>query len=185
MTGPRRRGFTLLETLLALVLVALLASAATAWIGTAMASGKREAEEARWIAAAEAALRRFGDDLRTFDARSDRRGNREPRIVAEQDRCRIRTRAVLRDGEAVHSAEWVAWDIDGDGFLSRSVGDREERLLGLHSFTVHIEPAEPAADDRSHRSLPTLVRVTLEGDGPTVTRAWRLAAGEANTGAPR
>lgn len=185
MTGPRSRGLTLLEMLLALVLVALLASAAAAWIGTAMASGKRQADEARWAAAAEAALRRLGDDLRTFDARADRRGQSEPRIMAGQDRCRIRTRAVLRDGEEVHAAEWVAWNIDGDGFLSRSVGDREERLLAVHSFTVHVDRPEPASEGRSHRRLPPLLRVTLEGDGPTVTRAWRLAPGEAETGAPR
>ena len=62
-----RRGLTMVETLLALSLLAVVMVAVISWIGVTARTGALAAEPARWRAAADAILSLVADDVTTGD----------------------------------------------------------------------------------------------------------------------
>jgi|GEM_PF-4844555 len=134
----RRLGMTLLETLLALVLLAACAAGLLSLASGAAASGARAAQLANRAAAADAVLRAIGDDLLAWDRRLDPPGDPRPRVRLTQRGAAHSLRITLRapDGRLVHHL----YEIDDRRSLRRRLVDPQSPS---NSDAIHGDERPP------------------------------------------
>lgn len=104
-----RRGMTILEVLLSLVLLGALASMLTSWLVTISRASAEHGSRMQWRSAARGALDLIEDDLTTGDFEIGAQGHlAQPQVVVvEPSRLRIRTRSTWTHspqapGPAIH-----------------------------------------------------------------------------------
>jgi len=159
-----RRGMTLLEVLLAAVLLALLLGALVPWVRLAGASAMARGDRAAWEAGARSLLRQIGQWVDAGDfVESAKLGARVARLDDGTIRLRTRTNLGSCRGPVEitirHDAEAgiVRAEFRQDGAL------REERVLlhGVRSWDAKIETAN------------RLLSIGIEGDGALLARGFR------------
>lgn len=165
-----RRGLTLIEMLLALVLVAGLAAACAGWVATA-ADAIAQADQATCRAELQDALSVIRTDLQAVARNPE---DPSERVVWRGDRLAIRCQV-----PGVGSA-WVAYQRLQDGTLLRTVDARtalagrlDRSVIVLHAverFTADVAQVQPRArlgsvtieiDSRCERSGTIAVAQTL------------------------
>jgi len=154
------RGMTLIETLAALALLAMLTVVAANWLGLIGAVRASTVDQTRWRIAAEHALAAIADDVAGGDFALEQR-QPEPHVTYEAATLTITTR------EPQIGATRTQWKLNGTR-LQRSQADRSEMeprdvLTKVESWNVEIDKRQSAA-------LVTIIAV----DGRIVERRIRL-----------
>ena len=154
-----RRGLTILETLLALALLAGLTTAAVSWTVDTQRLAQRVGKDARWEATTLAIADRMCDDLVAFDAAD----GVPPSVDISDDALSIAT----RDQGPVE----VTYTLDPDGRLVRATEASEPRVLltgvaGLAMTAVLLDDSDPDS-----RVVGVIVSIQST-DGATAT--WTL-----------
>lgn len=105
MSGLRSRGLTLVEMLLALVLLGAVTAAAASWTALAARTSVQHAAPNAWSSAAEATLRLIHDDIACGDLAPDDKDDRHPapHVTLVDGVLTIRTRSAEDKGAAVHA----------------------------------------------------------------------------------
>ncbi|MEM1185653.1 MAG: hypothetical protein AAGI53_11730 [Planctomycetota bacterium] len=141
-----RRGLTILETLLALALLAGLSAAAVSWTVGLQRSGHALATMTRWESAAQAALDCLHDDLLSFD-RID--GAPPPLTIGSGE-----VSFNARDGGPAA----MMYRLSTDGQLFRRRGSDDPRLLVAD---VAEFSAKPISIDETINAPPYALLVTI------------------------
>ena len=112
-----RRGLSMLEVLVSLVLLSALALAATGWSHGAVGLAQDTSERSAWNASASAALRLITDDLHGLDA-SD-----QPRIEITESTLTVRTR------RPALGPVTVRYEVDGTALHATVDGGAQHHML--------------------------------------------------------
>ena len=161
-----RSALTLIETVVALVLLATMTIVVTSWTTSTQALARATATNANWRAAAHATLQRISDDL---VSRSPAPGSRRRVVEVAERELRIET----RDGGG--GVATYNWELDA-GLLTRSFGRGSESaanrpLVGeLADVRVTLDDED---DDDGVGGQVLTVTIVGEGDG-VVARSWCL-----------
>ncbi len=127
-----RLGLTMVELLISLALLSLITAAGVGWLQTTTARGVIEADDVRWLAAAERTLQRIAESIVVGDVDPD---DRKSRIQVTDGALRIVSREP-NAGRVTHSFAVETWSHQ----LSRATDHNAARpLLGdVASWTLAV-----------------------------------------------
>lgn len=166
-----RRGMTILELLLALVLLSGLTIACVSWTTGSARALHQQGGDARWRAGAENALQLIDDALRTEPLPGDRR--ERWRIATTPDALQIRTRAVAGAGTGEVTACGMMRIRLHDEKLQLVYLDTDERPIAarpLLGATKSILSDTTPTEDNDYE-LTVRLRSTRGG---VLERSWRI-----------
>jgi prepilin-type N-terminal cleavage/methylation domain-containing protein len=164
-----RSAFTLLETLLALALLAMLAAAAVSWTTSSQTLAIEVSNRAEREAVVAAALRQLRDDLATFDA--DDLG--APPLTLSPFELSFVTRH-----PSTGSASVVYRLDERLGTLTRTIAGADAEALVDDLMDVRMEPVASPADSDEDAPATALGIVLVFTDGSEIETALDALARE-------
>ncbi len=154
-----RSAFTLLETLLALALLAMLAAAAISWTTSSQRLAIEVSNRAEREAVVAAALRQLRDDLATFDA--DDLG--APPLTISSSELSFMTRHRSTGPASIE----YRFD-DRLGQLTRSIAGADAEVLADDLVDVRMEPLASPTDGEEDAPATALGIVLVFTDGSEI-----------------
>lgn len=127
-----RRAMTLLETITALSLLSMLAAASFGWISSSQRTLSETSASTRWARSATATLTQFADDIRSFDAASNKAIHIEPAQSPDSSSATMPIESVaMRSRSPGEGACWIEFQFEKRvGQISRITNGDDRLLLG-------------------------------------------------------
>jgi hypothetical protein len=168
---PHLHGLTMIETLLALSLLAAILVASGSWVALAGRAGLQTVEPIRREMAAQAVLNLIHDDLVSgdFDVKPERtnRDDRAPRVRVQEGDGGLSLEIDGRTGVHIYHLDSRNQRLERT-WRDRTATERRALLSGVSEFTINL--------DDEHRVLDvTLTLAASNGQSPlTLARRYRL-----------
>lgn len=168
-TAPlKRRAFSLVEMLVALVLLTALVLVAVSWMTMIVGRQERDQQRARWARASSMVLNQVGRDLMQCDIIEESR-HRTPRVRLSDGQLHIRT---LDQSEPVG----VRYEFDpGSQLVARVEAGQDAENTAIPALIGGVSALDAEITMPDERHTLAVLRVTLRSaDGEHRTRHYPL-----------
>ena len=170
-----RRGVTMVELLVALVLLTVVMVATATWTRIATTGTRDHLDPMTETAACDAVRRLIETDLLTGDFETDRAQNRRsqnrrspPRVVVENDRLSITTRSPAGESPAGPVVRIYEWDRPTRALRQRTSDPQRRHPALIRPLLTEVTEWTCRLDEEDD----TLLHVTLATTH--ATRSWRI-----------
>jgi prepilin-type N-terminal cleavage/methylation domain-containing protein len=165
----KRRGMTLVETLVALSLMAALVTVAVSWMTTIVSKQGHVQDRVRWNRAADTVLDQIGRDITQIEMIDQARRGREPRVWIDEDALHIRTTESGRLETMRYAFNSSESTLQRSGVTDRLSTSGHPPLLGeVSEFQIELEFPSTG------RSLPVLRVVIRSLADQSISRTYPI-----------